>query len=265
MGLDSLDIIFLEGFQDSLDLNNLGNVFQIGYKDIYDGNNDRGNRILEFVLSQVDEPNYELLHAVAVQNLKNGNFAIAYDYLSRAADLSDEVYGYFGWVMLYYFKDYERALVYFDKYDVLTPGFSDAPAGEDINYLRGVAHLQLNRIDSALHYFDYYIKEKTAHPGEDWVEVSAFYYKGVAHYLKNDYFSAKTSFETAIKYYEDYTESYYYLYLTLKRMKEPEAIKTLYVAKALGDKNLFRRDIYVTYLYPVYLQMIDMELEKEKK
>jgi len=263
--LDSADISFLKTFQDSVDIDNLQNVFQIGYQDIYNGNNERGNRILTFVLSHVEEPNYELLHAVAVQNLKNGNYAIANDLLSRAAALSDEVFGYFGWVMLYYFRDYERSLKYLDKYDSLTPNFSDAPLGEDINYLRGLAYLQLKQFKKAIESFESYIIETTNAVGEDWVEVSTFYYKGIAHYKLREYVKAEKAFERAVYYNENYTEANYYLYLTFQKQEKTkgECFYFLKKAKKLADKGFFRTDVYVTYFYPVYSQMIDKEFIKK--
>lgn len=50
-GLDSMDIVFIESFKDSVDIQSFGNIFQIAYADIHNGNNDRGNRIINFILS----------------------------------------------------------------------------------------------------------------------------------------------------------------------------------------------------------------------
>jgi tetratricopeptide (TPR) repeat protein len=261
--LDSLDIVYLKTFKDSVDLQSLGAIFQIGYQDIYRGNNDRGNRIMEFVFSHIEEPSSELLHSASVQNLKNGNYALANNYLSRAAQINNDEYGYFGWVMLYYYRDYERALVYLDKFDALTPNFSDAPVGENINYLKGLTYLQLDKIEDALENFDKYITETTNEVGEDWVEVSTFYYKGIAHYKLGEYNKAKEAFELAIKYNENYTEAYYYLYLTMKSLNESEDIyyPAIEKAKELADNDNFRRDTYVTYFFPVYVKMIDKEMK----
>lgn len=259
--LDSLDIVFIKSHADSLDINSLGNIFEIGSNDLYHGNNERGNRIIDFVLSNVEEPHYELLHAISVQNLKNGNYAIAFDNLEKASALDDEVYGYFGWVMLYYFRDYDRALKYLDIYDSLTPNFSDAPVGENIDYLRGLAHLQLGQFQKAITYFDQYISETTLEAGEDWVEVSTFYYKGIALFELGNFEKAKEYFELAISYNETYTESYYYLYLSMKAMKKrkKEVLPIIKKAQELGAQGNFRTDVYVSFFYPVSMEMIEIE------
>lgn len=260
--LDSLDIVFIESFKDSVDINSVKNIFDIAYTDLYNGNNDRGNRIMNFVLSHIKEPNYEILHAIAVQNLKNGNYEIAFDRLTKAANLNDEVYGYFGWVMLYYFRDYERALTYLDIYDSLTPNFSDAPVGENIDYLRGLAHLQLGEFQKAIHCFDRYISETTFEVGEDWVEAFTFYYKGIGLFKLGEFDKAKENFNLAIKYDDTYTESYYYLYLSMKSLQEPEedCIKIINKAKDLASKGLFQTNAYINYFYPVSMDMIDRKL-----
>jgi tetratricopeptide (TPR) repeat protein len=99
--------------------------------------------------------------------------------------------------------------------------------------------------------------------GEDWIEVSTFYYKGIAHYQLGEYSEAKEAFELAIKYNEKYTEAYYYLYLTMKSINESEDIyyPALVKAKELADSDIFRRDVYVTYFFPVYVEMIDKEIK----
>jgi tetratricopeptide (TPR) repeat protein len=257
--LDSMDIVFIESFADSVDIKSLKSLYEIAITELYHGNNDRGNRIINFVLSHIDEPSYELLHAISVQNLKNGNYAIAFDNLTKASALDNEVYGYFGWVMLYYFRDYDRALKYLDIYDSLTPNFSDAPVGENIDYLRGLAYLQLGQFQKAITYFDQYISETTLEAGEDWVEVSTFYYKGIALFEVDDFEKAKENFELAISYHSDFTESYYYLFLSLKTMQKSkeEYLPIIKKAKHLASQGRFRTDIYVSFFYPVSMEMIE--------
>lgn len=59
--LDSMDIVYLKSFADSVDIQSLGNIYEIAYSDLYHGNNNRANRILDFVISNIKEPNYEKL------------------------------------------------------------------------------------------------------------------------------------------------------------------------------------------------------------
>lgn len=117
-------------------------IMGVGSMDIYYGNNERGNEIIKYAMTKADSLSDGDYHAISVQNTKNGNYDIAINALEKGMDINPrELGGYYGWILLYYYRDYERALKVLNEYDAFTPNFSDAPSGEDIHYLKGLAYM----------------------------------------------------------------------------------------------------------------------------
>jgi tetratricopeptide (TPR) repeat protein len=231
----------------------------IGYFDVYMGNNDRGNRIMKFGLNQIEETDYEVLHEISVQNTKNGNYALAFNYLIKAAELNPEVYGYFGWVMLYYYRDYKRALKYLTLYDSLTPDFSDFPMGESLFYLKGLAYMQLEKYDEAIIEFDYYIHETTSKNGIDWVEASTFYYKAISLSKIGKKKEALKCFDQALQINKYFPEVHFQKsFLVRKKMR----LQELEQAKKLLEQGYARQDTYIEFFYPVYIQNVECAIFK---
>ena len=254
---------YLEIFKDSMSIDDPFSMIGIGYLDVYMGNNTRGNNIMEYGLSKMPKPDYEIYHELSVQNTKNGNYKQAIKYLDLAANLNLEVYGYYGWVLLYYYRDYAKALTYLEKYDSLTPNFSDFPAGENINYLKGMAYFNQGNYDKALQEFNKYIQETTAKSGEDWVEVSTFYYKGLCYQRQNNYKEAILNYDKAIKYYDTFPEVYYYRGVCFEAQKEnTNALKDFNKSKELIQKGFRKKDVYIEIFEPVYLQDVELSIGK---
>lgn len=264
--LDDNTKLYIESFKDSIPIDNPSNLIGIGYFDVYMGNNQRGNAIMEYALSKIPNPNYEVYHKLSVQNTKNGNYKLAVKYLDIASKLNPEVYSYYGWVMLYYYRDYERALIYLEKYDSLTPNFSDFPVGENINYLKGMANMNLNKYDKAIQEFDKYIQETSLKSGEDWVEVSTFYYKGLCLQYQQKYNDAIINYNNAIKFNDSFAEAYYqkgscYTALGEKTM----AMDNFQKSKKLIQMGLRKQDVYIEIFQPVYIQDIEKAMASTLK
>lgn len=264
--LDDSTKSYIESFKDSLQIDNPYNLLGIGYFDVYMGNNQRGNAIMEYALSKIPNPSYELYHELSVQNTKNGNYKLAVKYLDIASKLNPEVYGYYGWIMLYYYRDYERSLRYLEKYDSLTPNFSDFPAGESINYLKGMAYMNLNKYDRAIQEFDKYIQETTLKSGEDWVEASTFYYKGLCLQYQQNYSDAIINYNKAIKFYDSFLEAYYQkgiCYIALGEQKM--AMDDFQKSGELIQIGFRKQDVYIEIFHPVYMQDIEKQIALTRK
>jgi tetratricopeptide (TPR) repeat protein len=237
----------------------------IGYLDVYMGNNDRGNRIMASGLENIEEKDHEILHELSVQNTKNGNYAIAIKYLNEASEINPEVYGYYGWVMLYYYRDYKRALEYLTIYDSLTPNFSDFPVGESLFVLKGLCYLMQSENEKAIDEISKYVQETTKTIGKEWVEVSTFYYLGIALSKAGKEKEAIKNFDLAIKYNPNFLEAYFergksLVKLGKKKMGSIDILKS----KELYLKGYRKTDVYVEIFHPVYLQDIEKELTKFK-
>jgi tetratricopeptide (TPR) repeat protein len=231
----------------------------IGSLDLYYGNNERGNALTEYALSKKDTISGEDYHAWSVQNTKNGNYNIAIAALEKAIQLNpEEGTAYYGWVLLYYYRDYEKALTVLEQHDTYTPNFSDAPMGEDIHYLKGLCHMQMQRYKKALEEFNTYITNLATTHGEDFVDVYTFVQKGRCLTQIGEFDEAIKSYQKAIRYYENCTEAYYFMGLTHLQMKEPDsACRNFNTALNLIQKGHKSADTYVEYFHEIYPQQIE--------
>lgn len=222
------------------------------------GKNQLGNEMSCYAMSKMDTITSSTYHAFSVQNTKNGNYSLARNALDQMLVLEpDDGSRYYGWLLLYYYRDYEKALEVLEMHDALTPNFSDEPMGENINYLKGLAKMQLDSLEPALVEFNFYIDEVGLEHGEDWVNIDAYINKGTVLAKLNRHAEAVETYKKAIKHFESSTEGYYYLGLSQMRLGElEEAMKSLNVAKGLIDQNRKQSDGYVELFHEVYKQDI---------
>ena len=238
-------------------------MFGLGYMDVYNGNNERGNQLMQYAMSQMDSIDGQTYHSLSVQNTKNGNYHLAIDALNKAYEMDpSEVGAYFGWVLLYYYHDYERALEVLEKYDALTPEFSDAPMGEDIHYLKGLAHMQMENWILAKEEIEYYIKESSETVGEKYVDVYAFVQLGRCYAQMEEWNQAIILYRQAIQNYEECSEAYYYMGLAQIELKEGDkACYSLNTADSLIQSGYKSSDTYIEYFHEIYPQQIQIALQ----
>tara|TARA_B110000091_G_C13775763_1_gene458806 strand:+ start:458 stop:1270 length:813 start_codon:yes stop_codon:yes gene_type:complete len=226
----------------------------VGYQDVYNGNNERGNDIMTYAISKYDTVVANDYRHWSVQNTKNGNYSKAIGLLEKSMKMNpEEISRYYGWVLLYYYHDYEKALPILEQYDALTPNFSDAPMGEDIHYLKGLCHMQLGRYQKAVDEFDTYINNLATTHGEDFVNVYTFVQKGRCLTQLGQFEQAINSYNKAIKYYDNCTEAYYFMGLTQLKINEKEnACNSFNNALNLIQKGHKSADTYVEYFHEIY-------------
>jgi len=236
-------------------------LFEIGYHEVYRGNNDRGNKIMIYALSKADSITYRGFHSLSVQNTKNGNYNLAIPALEKAAELNPSERGYYGWVLLYYYHDYERALEQLEKYDALTPDFVDVAGGEDIYYLKGLTHMQLKNHSKAVKEFNLCITHISSTIGEEWVDVYAFVNKGRSLAQLDQHEEAVESYLTAIKNYDKCAEAYYFMGLSqLKINQNGNACLNFKKALELVKKGYKSSDSYVELFHEIYDQQIEKSI-----
>lgn len=244
------------------DITNDKLMFEIGYRMNYYGKFDKGNALIDYALSIRDSVVAHDYQSWSVLNSKNGNYAVAIEKLEKAIamDFQEEA-DYYGWLLLYYYRDYEKSLSILERYDALTPDFSDAPMGEDIHYLKGLCHMQMNHYQTAINEFDTYINNLASTHGEDFVDVYTFVQKGRCLTELKRYDEAILSFEKAIKYYGNCSEAYYFMGLTQLEMNQKvKACSNLSFALDLINKGFKSSDNYVEYFHEIYPQQIELSI-----
>jgi len=239
-------------------------IFELGYIDVHNGNNERGNKIMSYTISKMKNPSETVFHALSVQNTKNGNYNISIPALEKAYGINPkEVGAYYGWVLLYYYHDYEKALSILNKYDDSTPNFSDWPMGECIHYLKGLAYMQLTDYEDAIKEFDVSIENTSMENGEDWVNYEVFLNKGRCLKELGRYEDAILSYQKAIRNFDKSSGAYYFMGLSQIELNQKEkACQNFSKALELIKKGYKSSDIYVELFHEIYERQVEQSVLK---
>lgn len=193
---------------------------------------------------------------IGVPYLKRGITAAFPHYYGKAADL--DPMGWIGWrgyLYLYFYRDYERALTDFNRLDTITPGVVDYPQSTSVEFMRGICYLQLDQYEEAIDYFDRHIVHEDSVAGFDYIPAETFLFRGIALWRKGDLAEAQRSFETGIEL-ESYNADLHYwlakLYLEIGDRREAQRYLTL--AKKAFDKGDYNRRPYVEEFYQLYAE-----------
>lgn len=162
----------------------------------------QGSPASQFMLEEArsyDPFNATIHREIGVPYLKRG-FAAEFEEHYEKAVKHDPVdwQGWRGYLYLYFYRDYERALADFNATDTLTPDFVDYPQSMSVDYMRGIIYLQTDRLDQAMAYLDTYIQHEMDGPGFDYIDPQGFYYKGITHYKRQEFSAAKAAFKNGL-------------------------------------------------------------------
>lgn len=226
---------------------------------LYHGNETFGNALQNLCISKMDSISSDDYQSVSVQQTKNGNYHKAIEYLKKSISLdvkSNE--SYFGWLLLYYYRDYKNSLKHLNHFDSLTPNFIDAPVGENIHFLKGLCYYQLNQYNEALQEFSKNERFEIDRFGKRHCNSYIYFYKARCYDKMNDFVSAEQQYNNAIKQSHFATEANYYLGLSLmSQNKNRVAKKHLSLALELINKGYKQQDIYVELFDEVYQSQIE--------
>ncbi len=167
--------------------------------------NYQGSVSDQFLLDEALEHNSENTLAWrerGIPYLKRGFPHKMHTYYKKAVEYDPLHWqGWRGYVYLYFYRDYQRAIADFDATDTLNPKFTDYPQGQSVDYMRGLCYYGLENYPTALEYFTRYIDEATQEKDESYVDTYAFLYRGLTYEKLNQIDSALTDFDRALKYY----------------------------------------------------------------
>ena len=89
-------------------------IIEMGTYISYHGNDKCANELMTLCINKNDSITAGNWHAYSVQNTKNGNYSESIQALEKSLSINvSEMEGYYGWVLLYYFRDYEKSLKHF--------------------------------------------------------------------------------------------------------------------------------------------------------
>jgi len=229
---------------------------EFGKRANYQGNPTCMNAFAHIL--EIDSINAEAYRELSIPYLKRGiphewekwmKGAIKYDAIKWQP--------YRGYNYLWFYRDYKRAIADFNASDTLTP-YLDHPQGHSVDFWRGIAYLGLKDYDNSIAYWDKHISKETEDTGEDWVELEAFLYRGIAYYEWDNNEKAMENFDKAIHYFKQTADSKYYKALILKDQGEIEAALAL-TEEAILDFNagFYNNRDYVETLRQIYMEDLE--------
>lgn len=128
----------------------------------------------QFIIKEVmkHNPNHPDVHReLGIPALKRGMISEMYAPYDRSIQLDPSAWqGYRGYLFLYFYRDYERAIKDLDESDALTPNFVDYPQAQSVDFMRGTAYLMKGEYDEALRYFDKHFEYEKGEVGVKYME-----------------------------------------------------------------------------------------------
>lgn len=214
-------------------------------------------KMFELLKSQYPD-NSNIYFEQSVPFNKYGNYAKGFELLDQAVKLDPKLHlGYRGWIRLRKMRDYDKALIDFDRLDSLTPNFVDAPWGEDIDFLRGECYFGKKDYRKAIELFNINIKNQK----EDWADIHSFIYLGLCEYELGNYEKAITEFQRALKQSEYTPEAYFGMAKAYYKLGETKKAKKN-ILEAENNIHYKRDDFYNEFLNEIYLSEI-LEFKKQ--
>jgi tetratricopeptide (TPR) repeat protein len=225
------------------------------------GYDKEGNEMIEKSIKRLKKLSASQYHRASIQNTKNGNYNKAIEYLEKASEMEPkEVDGYYGWLLLYYYRDYEKALFHLNRYDAFTPDFVDYPGGDNILYTKALCYKGLGQYNKALDLFDKAILSELEEQDESWISHQIYYQKARTLHLLGKHKKAIEYYDNTIRLWDKSSESFYYKGIAQIELNDKlNGRKNLNIALDLITKGYKTSDGYVELFDEVY----QMEIEKK--
>ena len=146
--------------------------------------------------------------------------------------------GWRGYLYLFFYRDYKKAVADLNATDSLTPHFIDNPQGHSVDYWRGHAYLGMKDYKNSIVYYQKHIDKVVNDYGEDWVEPDAFLNLGIAFFEHGMLDSVPALLNKALQYYDNKSADTKY-YWALYEQSQGDREKALeWVHKAIEDFKL---------------------------
>ena len=202
----------------------------------------------------------------AIPYIKYGDYAKAFPLEDKAVELEPKNYtAYRGFLKCIFTKDYEGAIIDFQKAQQLTP--NNYEMDHTYPFYEGLCNLELGYYSMAEENFKKDVNIQSGGNPEKLssVHFNTFLYMGILYYEMKDNEKARENLQKCIAIYRAHPDANYYLGLLYKRENNTELKnKYLEIAKQSKTKgyNINEDNIYYAY-YPhqITLYEINQELQ----
>ncbi|MFZ1751181.1 MAG: hypothetical protein WAU01_13345 [Saprospiraceae bacterium] len=217
------------------------------------GYEEKGNRIIESALHNTKKVSAEDYHGYSVQNTKNGNYDESIYYLEKAIQLDPkDGDGYYGWVLLYYYRDYKKALFHLNRFSD-SKSFAGYVGDDNIFYAIGLCHKQMKDYEQALVYFIKAIEYELKTHSEAWVTTQMYFQTGRTLQLLNQQKESLAYYDKAINRWDGSSESFYYKGLAEIELGIKTGCQNLKIALKKVEKGTKSSDMYVRLFDEIYV------------
>jgi len=215
-----------------------------------------------FNILTYQNPNYaDAYFEQSVPFNKRGDFAKGFQLLNKAVELDPSIHlGYRGYMKLRFLRDFKNALLDLNRLDSLTPNFTDAPWGEDIDFLRGECYFGKKEYQKSINCFNRSVKNNK----EDWVDLNTFVYLGICEYELGNYEKSISEFNRALKQSENTPEAHFGLAKAYLKLENLDKVNE-HILKAEKSIEYKREDTYKEFQNEIYLEEITEFKQKMNK
>lgn len=232
------------------------NLLLIKRKSFYQGSTFRQENSDKLIAINPDNADY--YQGKSMAHTKIGDYHIAFPLLEKAYELDQKEIGYYyGWLLLYYYRDYDRAILRLNEYDDLTPNQPDFCWGEHINFLKGLCYKQQGEYEKAVLEFNKLVD----YEGE-YVDVYGYVYRGICQIKLNNFNAAIADFDLALLDYEQCAMAYFYKGLALQHNGLKQESRNAYQeALSLLKQGFHQEEAYYEFFDSISEEMIYNQLK----
>lgn len=170
--------------------------------------------------------------------------------------------GWRGYLYLYFYRDFKRAIKDFNTVDSLL-GLVDNSQGQNHDYMRGIANYGLGNYDDALLNLNKYINTEIATNGEDWVDVYAILYRAYTFRKLNKPSSALEDISMLLRLYPNLADAHFLKAEILYSQNYfDDALKATQLAKKNFLLGYYHKRPYIEVIEQIYLfDIVDLEIK----
>lgn len=213
---------------------------------------------------KLDPQNADAWRERGIAYLKRGFAAEYFPYYDKAVEIDPLAWqGWRGYIYLYFYRDYERALADFNATDILTPDIVDYPQSTSVDFMRAICYLKLKEYDKAIEYLKGHIAEELTTVEEKYVDAKSFLFQGIAYHHKGDFEKAAANYKRALTHAPENSDLWYWLAKTsLAAGDIAAATAAIEKADTQFKKRNFNKRNYVAEFFQTYQPDID-ELKEQ--
>lgn len=232
-------------------------LFLKGIGRYYQGSGPERHLLAEALKLDPDES--YIWREIGVPFLKRG-FANGFHHFYAEAMRCDPVEwaGWRGYLYLYFYRDYERALADFHATDTLTPDFIDYPQSHSVLYMSGVCYFQLSQYEQALDYFQQHLTHEREHVGTDFMNPISFIFTYHTYLKLERREEALKVLEEGLSIHQNNADLWFWRAQEHQKSGQySQSASCMKKAKELFEQEFYNNRPYVEEFFQLYVEDFD--------